>query len=343
MAKVTIKDVALKAGVSTTTVSHVLNNSRYVEPKTKEKVLEAVKTLDFKINNAARSLRAGKSNTIGLIIPDASNLYFAEYARKIEDFGFKAGYSVIICNSDNEKEKEKAYIDTLVSKQVDGVVFISAGGYSENIQVFKEKNIPVVFADRDVHSEFADVVLLDNEQGAFDATSYLIKNGHTIIGCITGPNYLSSSEQRFRGFVRALNDLNVSFFPDLVTSGKFTISSGFTSFEILYQKKLKPTAIFVFNDMMAIGAINNAISKGLSIPKDISIIGFDNIELSATIRPSLTTIEQPIETMAQAVIDLLIERIQAENKFFDGRKVFFPGSLIVRESTGKPKDNNGKD
>jgi len=333
MAKVTIRDVAKKAGVSTTTVSHVINETRFVEEETRAKVNEAIDVLGYRINIAARSLRAGRSQTIGLIIPDAANLFFAEYLRKIEDFGFKAGYNVIVCNTDNETDKEAAYVDALVSKQVDGVILISSGSDPETLNPLISHEVPFVIADREFSADVTDVVSLDNEQAGFDITNYLLDLGHREIGCITGPNNFSPSIQRLNGFIRAHEEWGVPYCPELITSGKFTLSSGFSAFDWIWQNNIKPSALFVFSDMMAIGAINNAITKGLNVPKDISIVGFDNIELAAAFAPSITTFDQPIEKMAETIVELLTDRIK--HKSLNRRRIVFRGSLIIRESTSK--------
>ena len=334
MAKVTIRDVAKKAGVSTTTVSHVINETRFVEEKTRAKVNEAIAALGYRVNIAARSLRAGRSQTIGLIIPDAANLFFAEYSRKIEDFGFKAGYNVIVCNTDNETDKEAAYINALVSKQVDGVILISSTSDPETLNPLISHEVPFVIADREFSADVADVVSLNNEQAGFDIGNYLLNLGHREIGCITGPNNFTPSSQRFNGFIRAHKEWGVPYYPELTTSGKFTLSSGYSAFDWIWQKNnIKPSALFVFSDMMAIGAIKNAITKGLNVPKDISVVGFDNIELAAAFVPSITTFDQPIEKMAETIVELLTDRIK--HKSSNRRRIVFRGSLIIRESTSK--------
>ena len=336
MAKVTIRDVAKRAGVSTTTVSHVINETRFVEESTRTKVLNAIEGLGYTVNTAARSLRGGKTQTLGLVIPDAANLFFAEFSRKIEDFGFKAGYNVIVCNTDNESTKEAAYLEALVSKQVDGVIFISSGGDPDHLRSLADYEIPVVIADREIPLDLADVVLLDNEQAGFEITNHLLALDHRLIGCITGPDKFSPSSQRLDGFYRAHKEWGIPFHPELITSGKFTLSSGYTSFDRIWQQELKASALFVFSDMMAIGAINNAFSKGIKIPDDLSVIGFDNIELASVCLPSLTTYAQPVEAMAETIVDLMLDRIK--NKKTNARKITFRGSLIIRKSTGVYKE-----
>ncbi len=334
MDRVTIKDVAHEAGVSITTVSHVINETRSINPETKARVLDALDKLGYQPNIIARSLRSGKTKTIGLIVPDIANLFFAEIARRIEDYGYQYGYSVILGNSDNDPVKQSNYINTLITKQVDGVVFISAGGEIDDLRPFYENKIPVVVADRDVPLELADVVLLDNEKAGYEATRYLLDLGHECIACITGPNYVSPSMQRVEGYKRALMESGIPFRSDLIEGGDFQFKSGELAMHRLLAHPCKPTAVFALNDMMAIGALNAAHDAGLSVPADLSIVGFDNIELSTAVTPALTTVAQPIDEIAQNTINLLIKRMQS-SKTEKNVRVILSAILVVRDSTNQ--------
>ena len=334
MDRVTIKDVAHEAGVSITTVSHVINETRSINPETRARVLEALDKLGYQPNIIARSLRSGKTKTIGLIVPDIANLFFAEIARRIEDYGYQYGYSVILGNSDNDPVKQTNYINTLITKQVDGVVFISAGGEIDDLRSFYENEIPVVVADRDVPLELADVVLLNNEKAGYEATHHLLDLGHDCIACITGPNNVSPSMQRVEGYKRALMESGIPFREDLIEGGDFQFKSGELAMHRLLTHPCKPTAVFALNDMMAIGALNAAHDAGLSVPADLSIIGFDNIELSAAVTPALTTVAQPIDEIAQKAINLLIKRMQS-SKTEKNVRVILKANLVVRDSTNR--------
>src|SRR5512142_849454 len=184
----TIKDVARQADVSLATVSHVINHTRFVSDELRTRVLSAMVALNYRPNAAARSLRSGETRTIGLIVPDNSNPFFAEIARIIEDIGFDNGYSVILCNSDGNIQKEKSYIQLLISKRVDGVIFIASQGTSAAISDLADQRIPIVIADREIPHPDVDVVMVDNEQGGYQATQYLLSLGHRRIGCICGPS-----------------------------------------------------------------------------------------------------------------------------------------------------------
>ncbi len=332
MKRVTIKDVAIEAGVSVTTVSHVINETRYVNPDTKLKVQNALEKLGYRPNSVARSLRMGTTKTIGLIVPDASNLFFAEVARKIEDFGYQQGYSVILGNSDNDSDKQTNYINTLIAKQVDGVIFISAGGEVQDLQQLLGNNIPVVVADRDVPLEMVDVVLLDNEKAGYDATHHLLNLGHECIACITGPNDLSPSMLRVEGYRRALSERGIAFREDLIKAGDFRFKSGEVAMRELLKQSCRPTAVFILNDMMAIGAMTAARKEGLSVPYDLSVVGFDDIEIASAVIPALTTIAQPFDKLAESATSLLIERMKGESTQ-EKKRIILDATLVVREST----------
>lgn len=335
-----IKDVAERAGVSITTVSHVINQTRFVSDDLLERVNKAMEELDYHPNSLARSLRSGKTKTIGLVIPDISNQFFAEISREIEDRGFEQGYSVILCNTDDERNKEKIYIDVLITKQVDGIVFISAGEMSDNLKKTIASNVPIVIADRDIKEINSDIILLDNCAGGYEATQYLIGLGHQRIGCITGPSPVTPSAQRLEGYKKAMKELNLHIDPSLIISGDFRYQSGEAAMQELLVNQQPPTAVFAFNDMMALGAIRAIYNKGMRIPDDISLIGFDDIPLSCIMSPALTTMAQPIHEMATLVIDLLIERIhyqemrtRTHEEEPEYQRIVLKAKLIERDST----------
>jgi len=344
-----IKDVAEKAGVSITTVSHVINETRYVSDDLKTRVQSAMEALNYRPNTLARSLRSGRSRTIGLVIPDISNLFFAEISRKIEDKGFEFGYSVILCNTDDDLEKEKRYIDVLLEKQVDGIIFISAGEAKENILKQMEMDIPIVVADRDIPSLTSDVVLIDNHEGGFKATNYLITLNHKRIACITGPSLVTPSALRVEGYKHALKDAGIPINESLICQGDFRYESGENCMRNLLNNPEPPTAVFVCNDMMALGAFRAIHECGMKIPENISVVGFDNIPLSQTAYPALTTMAQPIVEMANISVDLLVERIQFKQKLkrnheieLDFKRLVLKAYLVERESCSVLSSNSAQ-
>lgn len=306
----TIKDVATLAQVSTTTVSHVINNTRKVNEDTRKRVEVAMRQLDFHPNALARSLRSGSSKTIGLIIPDIANLFFAEAARYIEDYGKNAGYSVILCNADNNPQKEASYVKVLIEKMVDGIIFISTGDSARNLKRLQTNNVPVVIADRDLSENLVDTVMVNNHQGGRLATEYLISLGHKRIGCISGPIGLGVSSQRTHAFHATMKQHSLSVPSAYYAEGDFGFESGESCMRQMLARGAKPTAVFVGNDMMAFGAIRAIEDAGLKVPEDVSVIGFDDIPLAKTYSPPLTTIAQPIKKVAKETVELLVKRIE---------------------------------
>lgn len=328
----TIKDVALLAGVSITTVSHVINETRFVSDELRTSVLAAVEELNYRPNVLARSLRRGETKTIGLIVPDNSNPFFAEVARIVEDVGFENGYSVILCNSDGNADKEAAYINVLITKQVDGIIFIAAGGKQEHLRELLAQHIPVVVADRDIPQTLADVVLVNNEQGGYDAARYLITLGHRRVACIAGPSDVSPSADRVHGYRRALRESGIPVAQELIVPGDFRSQSGETAMAQLLGLDEPPSAVFACNDVMAIGALRAVRNAGLQVPGDVSIIGFDNISSASAVSPALTTIAQPIVELAIQAAQLLISRIQNGQEGRSGQRIVLDTELVVRDS-----------
>lgn len=318
----TIKDVAEDAKVSITTVSHVINGTRHVSDKLRERVLNSMEILDYRPNAVAQSLRRGSTGTIGLILPDNANMFFAEIARIIEDLGFAHGYSVILCNTNDDPNKELAYTRTLVEKQVDGILFISAGSSDLSMRRILKEGMPIVVVDRELDGLETDRILLDNCSGGYIAGKYLVNLGHRHLACIGGPARLTPSVQRIEGFIQALSETNLPFNPEYLVRGDFHFPSGEQCMDTLIQMgSRRPSAVFVCNDMMAIGAMRSAYKHGLRIPRDLSIIGFDDIPLAQAVCPGLTTIAQPITLLAQKSIDLLLERMNPQPVGANNREV----------------------
>lgn len=309
-----IQDVAKRANVSITTVSHIINQTRYVSDELTDRVKKAMEELDYQPNSLARGLRSGKTKTIGLVIPDISNQFFAEISRKIEDKGFEHGYSVILCNTDDDPQKEKSYIDVLLAKKVEGIIFISTVVESNNLEKTMEFGLPIVVVDRDINEINSDIVLVDNSIGGFKATQYLIELGHRRIACIGGPSPITPSAQRAAGYKQALQEAGIPVDPALIVYGDFRYESGNKAMRELLALPQPPTAVFASNDMMALGAIQAVNDQGMKIPDDMSVIGFDNIPFSQTVYPTLTTMAQPIHEMADLVVELLIERIKLQRQ-----------------------------
>ncbi|MEA4910414.1 MAG: LacI family DNA-binding transcriptional regulator [Anaerolineaceae bacterium] len=328
----TIKDVADRAGVSITTVSHVINKTRFVSDELRDRVQRAMDELGYRPNNLARSLRMGATRSIGLVVPDNSNPFFAEIARYIEDIGFTNGYSVFLCNSDSKVDKELAYINTLIAKMVDGVIFITSASTPEHIQALNAYEIPVVVVDRRVPSALADVVLVNNELGGYLATHCLIKHGHRRIACITGPSALTPSADRVLGFRRAMQEAGLPVNEAWLATGNFRADGGETAMCEILAAPEHPTAVFACNDMMAIGALRMLRGANLKVPEDISVVGYDDIPIAAQISPALTTVAQPVEQMASIATQLLLSRIQNERGIEQTEQHMLDPRLVLRDS-----------
>jgi LacI family transcriptional regulator len=330
----TIKDVARAAGVSITTVSHVINDTRFVSDELRARVLAAMEELDYRPNILARSLRRGETKTIGLVVPDNSNPFFAEMARTVEDLGFAAGYSVILCNSDDNLAKEAAYIDVLITKQVDGVVFIASGSSQEHLAELSQQGIPYVVVDREIDGSLADVILVNNELGGYVATRHLIELGHRRIACITGPSQLTPSADRVRGYRRAVREFRIVEDEELVVPGDFRAQGGEAALEGLLQVSPPPSAVFACNDMMAIGVLRAARNVGLRVPGDLSVVGFDDIPLASAVSPALTTVAQPTTELARHSVRLLLARMQNSQEDQPTQRIVLDPKLMVRDSCG---------
>jgi LacI family transcriptional regulator len=328
---VTIRDVASKAEVSIATVSRVVNSNRPVHPDIRDRVLKAVEELDYRPNFLARGLRQSNTCMIGLIIPDNSNPFYAEMARAIENAGFAAGYSVILCNSDLSDEKQQAYLDVLISHKVDGIILIdNEHVIPKGIKRIQEEHIPVIHLNTDTFIPALDQIMADNHQGGYLAGNYLLSLKHRRIGCINVAYPFAHHGSRIVGFQQALAAGGVIVAPEAIAFGNGRYDSGYQAMQDLLQRCPELTAVFVYNDLMALGAINALRLQGIRVPEDLSIIGFDNIFYAAAFEPPLTTIAQPFTAMGQECIARLLERIQQPDK--EPTHVILPVELIERAS-----------
>jgi LacI family transcriptional regulator len=346
---VTIQDVAVRSGVSISTVSRVVTGSVAVEPATAERVREAIAALGYRPNLLARSFRRRVTHTIGLLVPDNSNPFFAEVARTAEDAGFAEGYSVVLCNSDLSAVKQETYIDVLLAKRVDGLILVSSGliptidGH-DAVERILTAGVPCVVVDRDLGATPVDQVLVDNEQGGYLAGEHLIDLGHRRIACLVGPNDLTPSAGRIAGFQRALADAGLALAAEDLVRGNGRPDGGAAAVRELLQRRNIATgditAIFAFNDQMAIGAVGALQRAGHRVPQDVSVVGFDDIPQSAAIYPALTTVAQPIGEMGSTGVRLLLDRIARGQPQDHGscQRVRLSTRLVVRESTGPPPD-----
>ena len=329
----TIKDVAKQVGVSIATVSHVINKTRFVSEGITEKVLKAIRDLNYQPNAIARSLVKRKTHTIGIIISDILNPFYTAIVRGVEDVTYKSGYNVMLCNTDEDVEKEILYIQLLFEKRIDGLVLSSGfqdGVHPLHIQL---KKIPLVSIVRKIKGVTSDGVFGDNMGGAYQAIEHLIQLGHRRIGIISGPLGLSSGAERLEGYKKALSDHQIPIEKQWIKMGDFKKESGYSLAKKLLQDEIPPTALFVVNNQMTIGALNASRELGVRIPEDLSLISFDDMEWYSFINPSLTTIEQSPYLMGKTAGEMLLQKIDHRRR--NPKKVVIPSRLIVRDSTTK--------
>jgi LacI family transcriptional regulator len=258
------------------------------------------------------------------------NPFFAELARGVEDHGFRAGYNVLLCNSDRNREKELAYLDMLVSKRVDGIIYMTMHKDIDQLQTMLNHHMPVVTFDREY--EGLDAILLDNAAGGYAATQHLIELGHQHIACIAGPDAITRSNGRIQGYEKALSDAGLPLDPDLLQPGNWTYESGFAAAQRLLALRRPPTAIFACNDMMAVGVMTSLHQQGCIVPDDISVVGFDDVALSAYVVPPLTTFSTPLSDVGQRLCQMLLSRINEETSA-EPQRLVVEGELVIRQST----------
>lgn len=327
-----IKDVALRAQVSTTTVSHVVNRTRFVSDKVRTEVEAAIRELGYVPSAVARSLKSNTTKTIGMLIPNCSNPYFAEIVRSVEDHCFGAGYTLILCNTDDDPHRQGVYLQVLSEKRIDGMIIISTGEDQDLLRLLQGLPIPTVLLDREIDEVHCDLVETAHVPGGLMATQHLIDLGHRRIACLAGPADLTSSTQRIEGWRSALAQHGLTQeSADLLWHSDFSSQGGFTTMQSILASPQRPTAVFVCNDLMGMGALSAAHEAGVRVPQDMSLIGFDDIELARFASPALTTIAQPKHRIGVTAVDMLLERIQGGR--VQARQVRLQPELIVRHST----------
>lgn len=306
----TIKDVAKEAGVSVATVSHVINGTRYVSPELTQKVEEAMEKLDYHPNAVARSLKTKRTNTIGLIVSDITNPFFSTLVRGVEDAAMENDHSVIVCNTDETLSKEKLYLDVLLQRKIDGLIIAPTGQSDENLQLLIDQNIPFVFVDRKMDGIEADAVLSQNVEGAYKAVKYLIEGGHKKIGIILGLKKVSTSEERFEGYRKALKEAGIEEDQDLIVRGNYKIDGGARACQQLLALNESPTAFFVTNNQMTLGVLKTVKEIAPDLMREIFIACFDDLEWVDIFDIPLTTVVQQPWEMGYKSAKILLNRIE---------------------------------
>lgn len=327
----TMKDIARLAGVSTSTVSHVINKSRYVSDEIAERVNKAAKDLNYAPSALARSLKMNRTKTIGMLVTNSTNPFFGEVVKGVERSCYLQGYNLILCNTEGDSQRMQTSIDTLLQKRVDGLLLMCSTVEGEHIEGFdRYPELPVVVMDWGPMLFSSDKIQDNSFQGGYIATKHLIEQGHTDIGCITGPLLKHQASTRFEGYQKAMNEASLSIRSKWIAEGDFECEGGFDAFNWMVAQGPLPSAIFVSNDMMAMGVINAANKLGISIPDDLSLIGYDDIHIAKYMTPALTTIHQPKYRLSKAAVETLLDKL--EKKTTENQLVQLEPSLVVRES-----------
>nr|PZN10300.1 MAG: LacI family transcriptional regulator [Caldicoprobacter oshimai] len=326
----TIKDVAKRAGVSPSTVSRALSGKVPVDKETRERVMEAVRALNYKPNILAKGLKEGRTNTVGLIVPNICNPVFPAVARGVEDVAREHGFTVILCNTDEDIEAEKDYVEKLQKRWVDGFIFATAREESQHIFELKEKGFPVVLVVRHM-DQAVDAVVIDNYKSSFEAVKYLINTGHRRICIINGDTSLTLYKERFEGYRHALQAAGLPIMPELVLDVAGRDDNGYGAVTAMLKKGILPDAVFATSDPRAIGAIRAIKDCGLSVPGDISVVGFDDLDISAFLDPPLTTVSQPLYEMGARAARRLIDMINGE-KSGQPKVELVEANLVIRKS-----------
>lgn len=333
-ARANIRDVAELAGVSTATVSHVINETRYVSDEVKERVTKAMEQVGYYPNLLARSLRNNASKTVGLIIPDIANFYYTGLAEAVESNIRKQGYHMILSNSYDNIQNEADIIKLYNALQIDGVIMVPAAGSQSYLNTYAKGRYPIVFADRRPRDFNGDYVILENIQSTYSAIEFLIRQGHRKICLAVGNMELSTTNDRIKGYKKALEKYDLPFDESLIMVGSFSYNSGCEIAEKIIRRK-EISAVFFANEMMAIGAISSFKKNNVRIPHDISVISCNDFKWTEITAPPLTVVSQPATILGDKAANLLIDRIHLfqEKKTVEGTtQLSVPTKIIIRNS-----------
>ncbi len=326
----TIYEIAEVLKISPATVSRAISGKGYVSKELRDQILKVAKEMEYQPNSFARGLLNKRSYTIGLVIPDITNPFFPAVARGVEDVAQRNGYTLILCNSDDDLQKETNYLETLRSKQIDGVIYITSQVKAPHIKKLIKAEIPVVLGDRAINID-CDFVAADNVEGAYQATRHLLGLGHTAIGIITGPLTLNTSRERLLGYQKALLDSGIQAKDSLVVEGDFRQNGGYLAARQLFNQAEPPTALFVSNDLMALGALMFMEEERIAVPDRVALVSYDDTLLASATNPKLTTVAQPKYEIGSIACELLLERINDKSR--PRQQVVLKPKLIVRESS----------
>jgi LacI family transcriptional regulator len=335
----TIQDVARHANVSIATVSRVLNGTAHVNPEVVTRVRAAIEALNYQPSRAARLLRANHSSIIGLLISDIQNPFFTTLIRGVEDVAHRNGYSLILCNSDENPQKEQQSIEVLCAERVAGVLVVPTREQPRILQPFHQHRIPVVAVDRRIKDASTDVILIDNQRGVYEAILHLHGNGYRRIGIISGPKTVTTGRERLEGYRQALKAMGLPHDPQLERYGTFKQEDGYRLTQELLDVQPSIDALFVGNNVMTIGALEAITARGLRIPDDIALVGFDEMPWAALSAISLTTVTQPVYELGSTAALRLFQRLQ-QPETCSRQEIMLAPTLCIRGSSRPPESEH---
>lgn len=328
----TIKDVAKKAGVSVCTVSRTLSNKGYVKAETRDKIMGAVKELQYQPNKVAVSLKTGTSNVLALILPSLTNVYYPKLEKYIEHYANERGYMIYLCNAENSLEKEQSILENLCFQNIAGVIITPSTKEHRHIMKLKEYNIPYVYLNRDFPDDLENCIRINNKKAAYDAITYLIQCGHTSIGGIFESFDNPSNEERYLGVLDAMKEHKLSINQEYFLFDVNDLNNSYVIIRKMLEQKNRPEAIFACNDMLALGIYKAAYDLNIKIPDELSVFGYDNSIMANMSAPPLSSFNVPARELSQSAIDFI------DNYIKTGTPLDLPileGSLIIRDSVKK--------
>ncbi len=332
----TIRDVARLAGVAPITVSRVINNSGYVSAETRKRVTQAIEELGYVPNRLARGLRLKRTHTLALVVTDVTNPFWTTVARGVEDAANDAGFSVILCNTDESEEKQERYLGVLLEKQVDGIIVVPARSSASLVEWIESHKMPIVVLDRRIPCDRVHVVRGDSEGGAYQLVKHLISLGHRCIVMLSGPRDVSTAIERVAGYRRAMAEAGLVVRPEWVVYGEFSQESGYKMARQVISSSPRPTALFAANNFIAIGALRALREANLQVPDDMSVVTFDDFSSGLIFEPFLTVADQPAYEMGQKAVELLLTQLSSSAQECRCQEVVMPVRLSIRRSSSQP-------
>ena len=329
----TMKDVARLAGVSTSTVSHVINKNRFVSEAIADKVNAAVEQLNYAPSALARSLKLNQTRTLGMLLTASSNPFYSEVVRGVERSCYERGYSLILCNTDNDAERMNRSLETLLQKRVDGLLIMCTENHRPSKEaISRYPSLPIVMMDWSPFDGAIDIIQDNALLGGEMATEFLIRQGYQRIACITGPLDKTTAQERLSGYRQAMDKAGLKILAGYEVSGDFEFEGGLAAMQELLALPEPPHAVFAGNDAMAVGVYQALYQRGLRVPDDVAVMGYDDIQLAQYMMPPLTTIHQPKDSLGELAVDALLHRLQDPDS--EPQVLVLTPELVVRQSVG---------